>query len=595
MKTNFTNQFCKRTLLSEKKTFLKVKHCLLVTMFLMCFSLYTKAQTYPFSLPGTVTAKINVNTGSKANAKTLLLGASVTGYTSTEDKNIVRYLDPITVRFPSGLFSNFYNYQTDKSSYINNDGVKDPYLTSTPRLTSTSAELRNSMDRNQITGYPGMKGLYNELGFNMLWTYNLNFDSNARSIARMKSNLADGLPVNYIELGNELFWAFTRSGEIPDAESIYGRSVSLAAALKRENPGVKISLPLGFNPNDPNHTDYNRKLTVTKNYFDAITLHKYVEQDKDADPQSAAAYKRILTARKEHEESANFVRSFAPGKKIWLTEWSVSCGFNAASYLGMADVYVYLFENQNIYDRAEYFIANQRLNPLYVFKNSNGTDATRTVANLKKTGFGAVYEATRSVFQNSVVMGSYMNCNANLNGVSAVTAKAVTKNGKTMIYAVNKTSKNVVLSVDFDGLGYYGYYRLNSIKFNNLSDDRLYGKDENVLKFEKAGTGPITLPPYSINVISEIPFKGSSTVSSINNNDGLVNNLEVPKTSTTEIYPNPSESGLFTINKSGNWEVYNLSGTKVKSGKDSKVDLSNQPQGTYLLKIDGETKKLVFQ
>jgi hypothetical protein len=60
-------------------------------------------------------------------------------------------------------------------------------------------------------------------------------------------------------------------------------------------------------------------------------------------------------------------------------------------------------------------------------------------------------------------------------------------------------------------------------------------------------------------------------------------------------YSNPSSTGIFNLGEDTSWEVYSISGVKVKQGKGKLVDISNAAKGVYLLKTTNETIKLVFQ
>ena len=59
------------------------------------------------------------------------------------------------------------------------------------------------------------------------------------------------------------------------------------------------------------------------------------------------------------------------------------------------------------------------------------------------------------------------------------------------------------------------------------------------------------------------------------------------------VFPNPSNSGLFTINTNQNWEVYNYQGQLIKVGNGEGIDLNTHPKGIYLLKVNDQIIKLV--
>ncbi|WP_253932097.1 T9SS type A sorting domain-containing protein [Lewinella sp. W8] len=59
-----------------------------------------------------------------------------------------------------------------------------------------------------------------------------------------------------------------------------------------------------------------------------------------------------------------------------------------------------------------------------------------------------------------------------------------------------------------------------------------------------------------------------------------------------EPYPNPT-SGLILLPEPGEWTVFNLTGQSLSSGSGSQIDLSEYPQGVYLVRRGGKTSKIV--
>lgn len=89
---------------------------------------------------------------------------------------------------------------------------------------------------------------------------------------------------------------------------------------------------------------------------------------------------------------------------------------------------------------------------------------------------------------------------------------------------------------------------------------------------------------YAFNV-DKIEFK----LGIIDGASSLINSEEV------SIYPNPSESGIFKLSEAGAWEVSSLQGLVVLQGTGEQVDLSNQGQGVYFLRIDNTIKKIIVK
>jgi len=62
------------------------------------------------------------------------------------------------------------------------------------------------------------------------------------------------------------------------------------------------------------------------------------------------------------------------------------------------------------------------------------------------------------------------------------------------------------------------------------------------------------------------------------------------------VFPNPSSNGVFTIKSKTTelWEVYNLTGVKVMSGKGKTIDVSKFSHGIYIIKLNNSYKKIMF-
>lgn len=452
---------------------------------------------YPYESDKMTTATLSINSTTTNTANNLLLGANFGDFTTTEEKEIIRYLNPVTVRFPSGVWSNWYNWEKDISEYDPND----PY--------DIGDFHRRVMDtwrnNNTKTGFPGMKTLHDELAFNTIFTYNLNYDTPAKSVARLQDRESKGFDVKYIELGNEQFWLDQRSSKTSNPV-FYGLGASrVSAALKAVKPGLKTSMPFGWRVGQ---AAYNTKITIFgSSYFDAISLHKYIDPERleENSVKSRETYKTILTPRIELKASTDFVLDFAPGKPIWLTEWGVSCGYNAASFIGQADAYLYLFDNQDVYERAEWFGLTTALNSMYTFTDDivdNGGRPVKSLANMEKTGFGMVYEILRDVFEDSEIHETSISTRILAEGVNAVEAKAVTKNGQTVIFAVNKTVRSVPFRVKIDDVVSNASKKHEALSFTSLQEKKQVELNDNPLTLISEGTEVIVLPPFSVSKIT---------------------------------------------------------------------------------------------
>lgn len=537
----------------------------------------TNAQEYPFNLPNTITATLDVNTSEKEVFNNKLIGYNIEGFNTNTQKDFLELVNPVTIRFPHGVWANFYDWETDgyqQDSYDNRNhqAVLNNFVKFVRGHINGIAAL-NTRKKNRTGGK----------GYDMMWTYTINFDDGASSVARAKKDIGLGLEVKAIELGNEHFWRGQRALRTETPEMYLAAATEVSTALKAEFPDIKLSLPLSWRRS---HQDYNNTVKGDGNYFDAITIHKYLGADPDVPGESNSAYSALLTAKLELAEDVNWVRSFAPGKPVWLTEWGVSAGSNVhgGACLGMADVFMFMAENQDIYERANWFSFNRVLNAMVVVDSKR-----QPVYPLRKRGYLSTYEIIQDVYRDATMLQSTITASSKLTvargSVNAVNARATTNDaGETKVIAVNLTDKPVSFQLNFNGTNYTKEFKHEALIFNNLGLVNSVPYNNNQLEIVKEGSGSITLPPLSVNKISQIFNVETLSVDEVTTSK---NNLNV--------YPVPSKNGIFNLSKSTNWTVYSILGSKIAEGKGVLIDLSGSPKGLYILKTDKKIiKKLSF-
>lgn len=455
-----------------------------------------QAQEYPFSLPQDLTATLNVNTHQRELFRNTLLGYNIQGFDSKLQKDFIRLVDPITIRFPHGVWANFYKWQTDGYQNDSFDNKEHEFALN-GQFTKAKGNIKDIAFLNKERLKSGAKA------FDMMWTYSVNFDNAASCVARAKKDKRLGLEVKDIELGNEHFWETQRANRTATEADYLREASAIATALKNEFPDIRISIPLGWRRTQ---ADYNKKIIGDANYFDAITVHKYIGADPDKPEESNSAYSTLLTAKLELENDVKWIRdNFALGKPVWLTEWGVSGGktVKAAACLGMADVYLYMAENQQIFERSNWFSFNRVLNAMVVV----GKDR-EPMYPLQKRGYLSTYQIIRSVFKDATILKTNLitsgKLSTNLGAVAIVNGAVVTKEGKTTAILVNLANKPVDFVLQFDNVVYEDTFKHESLIFKSVGEVDPVDFYSNPLKLVKNGKGKITLPPLSISTISDL-------------------------------------------------------------------------------------------
>ncbi len=499
---------------SGKTKFPTLHYSLILTLVLktICISclilgsVSSYAQTYPFTLPTSVSATFNVTTTTPEKANFKLLGFNYWDFKTDNDKLVADALAPVSARWSEG---NFYNWETDAFQNDSYDNFEYDII------------LSQSVSSGIKWGYPYMLDYYKKdqgekggLGMEVLFNFSVGFTSVESNLQRLSKYLNDGIEINDIEIGNEYFWKIFRNNATAEAPQQAALFKAHADALRAAKPDVKISIPLGWRTSQ---AGYNSTIMGNKTYFDAISVHKYVGADPDAPGESDIAYASLLTARLGLIKDVDPVRAQIPGKPVWLTEWNVDGGASGewAAALGATDIYMYLFSNQDKYHRACWFSAASAKNPLVLMSVE---DKYSPKFPLEKTISGAMFEIVRSVFKDADLYNGSMTTTkltTSLGSVDAVNAMAVTKFGKTRVFAVNLTDKDVEFDLNIDGSTYQGTFKHEAMYGRAMDNSQTMAMAANPLALVKSGSGTITLPPLSINVIGLDNTKADNPIPSV--------------------------------------------------------------------------------
>ncbi len=444
----------------------------------------------------TLTARLDVKTDSSQSVNNALLGYNILHFKSSRDLDFVKRMDPVAMRFPDGVWGNFYDWETD--SFTNHGD-------SHRRTNVYAPTLAKWKELGIKGGFDGLTKLNNDKkqkdgkGYDIIWLYNAAYDSPSKNVARMKDSIKKGFVVRDIELGNEQFWLSQCSSKTITSEGYLDSAQGIAKALKRANPEVRVSVTLSWRDR---HDSWNKIVSDNGSYFDAISLHKYSGFDNDK-PENQAGLKAVLAGRLRLAESAAYVRSFAK-KPIWLSEWGLNAGTGAkaTSALTMADCYLYLFENQDIFDRANWFSVNGVSRSFMVMGKNR-----RPVQPLKKTAYGCVHEIMRSIFEDAKLLPSVTSTKKLDTGagtIATVTARAVNNDGRIIVCAVNLSDQPCRFSLVIDKKPHTGPFVHEAMAFDSLDDLVLVDFEQSPLKKIEPATRGIILPPLSVNKIEVI-------------------------------------------------------------------------------------------
>ena len=434
-----------------------------------------------------------VNTAASEPVNNALLGYNILHFKSQREQDFVDRMNPVAMRFPDGVWGNFYNWETDG---FTNHGHEHR------RSHVYAPVLAKWKQRGIKGGFAGLKKLNDQkkqrdgAGHDIVWLYNAAFDSPEKNVARMRDSIEKGFVVRDIELGNEQFWLTQVSNQTITPEGYRDAARDISKALKQAKPDVRVSVTLSWRDQ---HDKWNKIVTAEDQYFDAISLHKYSGPGKE-EPKDDDQLQKVLAGRKHLAESAAYVRGFAK-KPIWLTEWGLNAGTDAkaAAALSMADCYLYLFENQDTFHRANWFSVNG-VSRSFVAMGKN----RRPVEPVQKTAFGCVHEIMRGIFKDADLLSTTVKTSSLDTGagiVDTVTARAVKKDGRIIICAINVSDQPNQLAITIDQDSQRAVLTHETLAFDTMAETIQLDIDDNPLKSIDPTNNRITLPPLSVNKI----------------------------------------------------------------------------------------------
>lgn len=389
------------------------------------------------------------------------------GYENPHAEELIRQFKPVALRFPHGVWANFYDWESDGRRMT--DSYKTPY----DSAVKDHPELRY--------GFKAFHLLHEDLDFDVLFTWNVNYDSPEKGVRRLESLREKGFKAGRIELGNEIFWKTQRSEAVSTEEKYIEVAKSHASALKEKDPSIRVSVPVHWREALSNPWNLALK---DQNWFDAVTVHKYIQQTPEAKEAG-----EIFAARLEMLKMADEIQQVFPGKPIWLSEWAIGAQDETSAILGMLDTWLAILEHPEIFALSNYF----QMNAEHALINYDKKTGTHT-----RSGFGAAYEAIRIAFYNSEWIETKIQSQKISGGPNVVSAAAAIREGRITVFAINQSDHPVPLTIDT------GKTENCSPKIHRtlrLKNDLSFAMDEKVFQDILPGTSGAMLPSFSINLI----------------------------------------------------------------------------------------------
>jgi hypothetical protein len=121
-----------------------------------------------------------------------LLGYNILHFKSQREQDFVNRMDPVAMRFPDGVWGNFYDWETDG---FTNHGHEHRRSDVYAKVLAKWKELGIKGGFAGLTKLNDQKKQRDGAGHDIVWLYNAAFDSPEKNVARMKDSIEKGFVV----------------------------------------------------------------------------------------------------------------------------------------------------------------------------------------------------------------------------------------------------------------------------------------------------------------------------------------------------------------------------------------------------------------
>ncbi|MCC0176448.1 hypothetical protein I4641_05580 [Waterburya agarophytonicola K14] len=257
---------------------------------------------------------------------------------SWDDRNYwsaVNQLNPAIIRIPGGEGSSYWDWR--KGGIIDNLGDLPG---------SVSEFLDNQRDRSyNASKLEDLQPGFQENNKIPLFVLNMLSDDLPSQLAMLKQARDLGMPVKYIELGNEFYFPLENYLAVFPKPKDYTKTANLwLGAIKKEFPTAEIAV-LGVAQTNKRKSSriyqWNKEVVTNSLPFaDAITIHTYPRNglvNREFDTQKYPYFKdadvRFILGEpfRNWQKISQIIDRFPDNKKIWVTEYNLMEDIRATS------------------------------------------------------------------------------------------------------------------------------------------------------------------------------------------------------------------------------------------------------------------------
>ncbi len=449
--------------------------------------------SFPYEIPADLrraTYRVSIDTRRARPVNRLLYGfntnlsAGRVSYGSPTIHRGVSQLRPGVLRFPGGTIGNWYQWRTD-------DFAGHPAYA--PAFARATQRFRAEGRRYGFEDYVALVRRYDIEPIIMVNILSQSPEDAAAWFAHMKQIK---FSVRFCELGNEIYLRQQNNDSTKTVEGYIRVTRRFASALRAQDPNLRIAVvcaPLRAAGRSSKYAHWNRALAKER-YYDAVVHHEYPGPRNDIFRR--ATIEQYLAGEAMIDETVAAFRKTFGRRPMWMTEWNMAIkGMPSFSHTGLhalfdASRWLRMVEHSETIRIACYHqIFSRMFSPF-----AEGRDG-RPI----KFGEFAVWRLVGDVTREcDDALATTITPSARAGwAFPMAAAKAFRGDEGLRLLLVNKLPIAKRVEIRIDGALWKGEGESRSFSVSRLSERRVAGLDESLLRVSSFRGAPIA-PPYSV-------------------------------------------------------------------------------------------------
>ena len=239
------------------------------------------------------------------------------------------------IRYPGGTIGDFWDWRTGMLIQQNMRDPKHPV-----EIPKGSYGITKKINRYTLDDFK--KALDRSPGAQAVFMLNMLTDNLESQIEMLRYARKIGIPVRYVEFGNEYYLSYWGGGSVQDNRTGYYTEIYPTAAdyakecvrwtkaLRAEFPGIKVAIiAQNYDGNEapwlshPRSQSWNHDIMEANTGVDAAIVHLYTDSRRAASPAQSFYF-----SKKRMDENAEYLSRELSGMPVWFTEFNIKSSSN---------------------------------------------------------------------------------------------------------------------------------------------------------------------------------------------------------------------------------------------------------------------------